>query len=322
MTFIISRTPHRVSLFGGSTDHKAFFDNTPSFVVGFAINQYSYMTARKLPAFHDYKSKIVYSKCEHVNNNRDIEHRIVNKVLETLQINYGVEITHSADIPSGGTGASAAFTVGLLNTLQALERQYSLPKSLAEAAVLLETKCLNEVTGYQDAYFAAYGGFKVIKFSRNDISVQPLITSEDFLNELQESCLLIHTGTKRNTDVAKQCFGHKVDETRLKEILELAELGLEAIRREDIVGMGRLIDNAWQIKKSLSPSVSNPKIDDIYNKIKSIGGYGRLIGAGGAGFILAIFPYKLRAKFLTELKDLTIVPFKICFEGSKIIYAE
>lgn len=324
MSFYISRTPHRISLFGGGTDHKPFFEKHQSFVINMAINQYSYITARKLPAFHDYKTKVVYSEVEHVKENDEIKHRIINKVLETLQIYQGLEIIHSSDIPSGGTGSSAAFTVGLLNVLQALDRRFTSPKGLAESAVLLEREILKEATGYQDAYACSFGGFNLIKFYQDNVNLGPIIVSNEFVRELENSCLLVYVGKRQNERLANTCFNEISYQTeeKLKNVLEIAEKGLIAIRKQDLLTVAKLIDESWQIKKQLSPSVSNQKIDEIYSKIKFAGGFGKLIGAGGGGFILAVFPQEIRAKIVSALSGLTVVPFKISYSGSEIIYAQ
>ena len=323
MAFYISRTPHRLSFFGGGTDLPAYYNKYPSFVIACSINQYSYLMCRKLEKFNDYKSRIIYSKVECVNSNEEIEHNIVRSVLSTLQVNYGVEIIHSADIPSGGTGASATFTVGLLNCLQSMESRFTSPKGLAESAILVETGLLKESTGIQDAYISAFGGLNMIKMSRDSINVYPIICNPSFVNELEQSCLLIHTGVSRpKINISAECFGNiAINEERLHNTAKLAEEGLAAFRSENIMEISKLIGEAWEIKRQLSPNVSNPKIDEICNKIKFMGGNGRLIGAGGGGFVLAMFPKELRSKFLQEFKDLVVVPFKISYGGSAIIYS-
>lgn len=323
MSYYISRTPHRVSFFGGGTDISSYYNQYPSFVIAAGINQYSYISCRPLANFNNYKSRIIYSQVEEINDNYDIQHNIIRNVLQTLQINYGIEIIHSADIPSGGTGSSASFTVGLFNVLQAMEGRFTSAKGLAESAILVENGLLKELTGIQDAYTAAYGGLNIISAHKDNIEVLPLICSSNFINELENSCLLIDTGVKRKQkNVSTECFKNiDINVDKLHNVMEIANLGLKAFRNEDIIQIGKLINEAWEIKRKLSPVVSNQTIDELCSYIKFLGGYPRLIGSGGGGFILTVFPKELKNKFIDTFKNNIKIPLKISYQGSSIIYA-
>lgn len=320
---IISKTPFRVSLVGGGTDYREYFEQYPSITIGFTIDKYSYIIAKKLPKFHNYLSKISYSEVELVKNNKDIKHNIVNKALEVLRIETGIDITHISDIPAGGVASSAAFTIGLINALQTLENKFTKKDILAKTAILLERDCLKETTGEQDAYLCSYGGFNCVSFTKDKVSVQKVICNKNFTKELADSCLLIHTGIHKPVEnLANKCFGNKLNIAALSEIRDMSFKMLDELQFENIQKIGKIISDSWEIKKKLSPNVTNKNTDDICQKIKNMGGHCKLIGSGGRGFVLAVFDKSIRQKMIEEFKELIVVPFEIDFTGSQIIYSE
>jgi D-glycero-alpha-D-manno-heptose-7-phosphate kinase len=322
--WIITKTPNRISFFGGGTDYPEFYTKYPSFVISTAIDKFSYFMIRKMPNFFDYKTRVVYSHVEEVKDNEEIQHKIVNKVLEVLQIKDGLEIIHTSSLPgNSGVGSSSTFTSGLFHGLSSIQGQIVSPRGLAEATILLERDILKETVGIQDAYAAAYGGFNKIAYSQHGITVSPIICSTGFIQELEDSCLLIYTKIKRkSSEIANDCFKqHNPEEQRLIT-RQIAEEGYQAIRAEDIHQIGRLVDKSWEVKRSLSSLVSNPIIDDIYKRAKSLGCYGKVIGAGGGGCMLLIFDKSLKYKVRQEFKEFVAIDFKMCFEGSKVMYVE
>jgi len=322
--WLITKTPNRISFFGGGTDYPEFYNDNPSFVVSSAIDKFSYLMIRKLPKFFDYKSRFVYSETEEVKSHEEIKHRIINKVLEVLKINHGLEIIHTSTLPgNSGVGSSSSFTVGLFNAISSIEGVQTTSKGLAEAAILLERDVLKDVIGIQDAYAAAYGGFNKISFSRHGIHVNPIICSNSFITELEESCILLYTGMKRvSSNVATDCFVLRNPVEERLATRQIAEEGLQAIRNESISQIGKLIDKSWEVKRSLSKTVSNPLIDDIYKRAKYIGCHGKVIGAGGGGCMLLIFDRTLKNKVKNEFKEFVTIDFKLQFEGSKVMYVE
>lgn len=322
--WLITKTPNRISFFGGGTDYAQFYNEHPSFVISSAIDKFSYFMVRKLPKFFDYKSRFVYSETEEVVSHTEIKHKIINKVLEVLNIHYGLEIIHTSTLPgNSGVGSSSSFTVGLFNALCSIEGNQCTPKGLAEASILLERNVIGDTIGVQDSFAAAYGNLNKISFGPNGVVVNPMICSHTFIGELEQSCLLIYTGMKRvSSNIATECFINRNPLEERLAIRQIAEEGLQAFKAEDIHQIGKLIDKSWEVKKSLSNTVSNPTIDEIYKRAKYIGCYGKVIGAGGGGCMLLIFDRTLKNKVKNEFKEFVTIDFKLQFEGSKVMYVE
>ncbi len=322
-SFIIGRTPVRVSYFGGGSDFKEYYDNKECFVISAAINKHSYIMARELPKFHSYKSRIVYSEIETVDDNSEIKHEVINKVLETLHYNSPIELIHASDVPgNSGLGSSSSFAATLLLVISALQSVFTTQKGIAEAVNILESQVLNHFGGVQDSFGCAIGGIKKIEFTKQSNIVNTMILSDEFIKELEESSLLIYTRIPRvSGNISRECFHQKNVEGQRDAIMEIAREGLKAFRNENIMHIGQLIDRSWQIKRSLSPNVSSPVIDEIISRITHLGGYAKLCGSGNGGSILTVFPKEARKTFLQEFKDLTIIPFKIEFDGTRVIYA-
>lgn len=324
---ILVRTPFRISLFGGGSDYPEWYRDNESIVVGMAIKKYSYIIARKLPGFFSYKSRLMYSKIETVNDNNDIEHNLIRESLKYMGIDYGVEVCHYSDLPSrSGIGSSSTFTVGMINAISSLNfRGYS-NLELANAAIDIERNILKETGGHQDQIWAAYGGFNKLVFNHRGFSVNPILIPESFEKDLCSHMILVFTGQDRVSGHIAASYCRNIDSLKKKLIQnqELAHRALEAIRAQDITQIGLLLHEAWNLKKSQSDSISNPTIDSIYEVARSYGAIGgKLLGAGGGGFLLLVFDSKDdKLKAGKELGYLTQVDIEIDYDGSKLLYFE
>lgn len=326
---IITRTPLRVSFFGGGTDYPVWYREHGGAVLSTAIDKCCYITCRRLPPFFDYRSRVSYSKVENVISNDAIEHPSVRGCLQFMGVTEGVEIHHVADLPARtGLGTSSAFTVGLLLGLYALKERMRDKHALAQDAIHVEREVLQEAVGAQDQVAAAYGGFNRINFHTDgSIDVKPLLAPSSRLSELQNHFLLFFTGFARTaSEIAKE----QVKETpkRQAELMTMFQMVDEA---EEIVSnahrpieeFGRLLHEGWKLKKSLTDKITNPQIDEIYEtglKAGAIGG--KLLGAGGGGFMLFFVPPDRRENVIERLNRLLCVPFATSARGSQVIVYE
>lgn len=322
---IISRTPFRMSFFGGGTDYPAWFEHNPGAVLATTINKYCYITCRYLPPFFDHKSRIIYSKMEHVSEINEIDHPAVREVLRYLDIHKGIEIHHDGDLPARtGLGSSSSFTVGLLNSLYALLGRMTSKSKLTEEAIYIEQQMCHENVGCQDQALAAYGGFNFIEFGGSQLlQVNKVIIPSDRLQRFQDHLMLFFTGFSRTASViaAHQIKNIPKKKAELKTMHEMAVHGLELLKEDRLKEFGGLLDEGWQIKRKLSDKISTPKIDEIYDAAKSSGAIGgKLLGAGGGGFVLLFVPPQNQKKVREKLKDLLLVPFEFESLGSQIIF--
>lgn len=322
---IISRTPFRISFFGGGTDYPAWFREHGGAVVATTIDKYCYITCRYLPQFFEYKSRILYSKIEMVKDNADIEHPAVRGVLKELGITEGVEIHHDGDLPARtGLGSSSAFAVGLLNALGALKHKMPEKMQLARDAIHIEQSVLKENVGCQDQVISALGGLQRIEFRVNgSIHADPVIISKDRLNELEDHLLLYFTGLSRIASVIVTEQLERIKESRHK-LARMHQMVDESIAMltgtEDLASFGELLDESWRLKRTLSSKISSPVFDEIYENAKSAGALGgKLLGAGGGGFMLLFAKPNKHAAIKKKLKGLLNVPFHFENEGSRII---
>lgn len=324
---IISRTPYRISFFGGGTDYHAWYREYGGAVLSSTINHYCYLTCRYLPPFFQEKSRIVWSQIEKVNNHAEIQHPAVRAVLQyLLGEKNGVEISHSGDLPArSGLGSSSAFTVGLLNSMNALHTRMSNKRELACEAVHIERDILKENVGVQDQIAVAYGGFnKITILQTGDFVVEPVILPQVRLKELQNHFLLFFTGVSRNaTDIAAEqvkSVGAKKNE--LKAMRQLVDEAIGVLMHSpNIQEFGRLLDETWKLKRSLSSGIAPQFVDDIYAKAKNAGAIGgKLLGAGGGGFMLFFAPPERHPEVMRVLDDLLWVPFSFETAGSNIIF--
>src|SRR3990167_5293304 len=323
---VISRTPFRISFFGGGTDYPTWYKKYGGSVLATAINKYCYLSVRYLPPFFEHKYSIVYSKIESCDEIDEIVHPSVRTVLQYLKINQGLKIHHDGDLPArSGLGSSSAFTVGLLNALYALGGKMINKKQLAKESTYIEQEVLKETVGSQDQVLASYGGFNLITFHTDgEITLKPMTISSKRVEDLQKHLMLFYTGIARTaSDIAKSYVNNM--KSRQKQLDRLQELVSDAFEllnsRKDIKDFGKLLNESWQIKRTLSSTVSNPKIDELYKRALSTGALGgKLTGAGGGGFLLLFVPHSHQAKVRKEFKKLIYVPFKFEREGSQIIF--
>lgn len=323
---IICRTPFRISFFGGGTDYPEWYKNYEGRVISTTINKFSYINCRYLPPFFDYKFRIRYFKREETKNIDEIKHPSVRECLNYLKFTKGVDIVHNADLPArSGLGSSSTFTVGLLHALYSLKNKMIAKKKLASEAIHIEQNLIHENVGSQDQTAAAFGGLNLIKFRNiNDIIVEPVLCNKEFLNKLQSSLLLYFTGFSRTADrfAAKHIKQIKNKNNDLTEMLGLVDEGLSIFNKKTLVNdFGKLLHEQWLLKKSISPTATNNNIDDLYNlgiKNGAIGG--KLLGAGGGGFMLFFVPTSKQKKFKLKLKKYLNVPFKFDKSGSQIVY--
>lgn len=324
---IISKTPVRISLFGGSTDYIPYVEEHGGLVVGTTIDKYIYITARNLPAFFDFKTKVSYSEVEHVKDNKEIKHKIVKGVLEYLGMEQGVEINHMCDVPSwSGVGSSSAFIVGLLNCLQTLEGlNHTDPYSLYKQAVFMEQSVFQECVGLQDSAWAAFGGFNAIKFEPDGkTKVCQFLIDTEVQESIENSLLLFYTGISRQAQQIAQSYVKK-DMSKTIDIHHaikgIAMDAIDPIYEGDIEKLGHLLHDSWMLKKTLSNQISKPQIDNYYDKAIQAGAYGcKITGAGGGGFFLVCANPKYHNEIRNSLKGLLEIPFRFENKGSHILY--
>ncbi|HIN88668.1 MAG TPA: kinase [Nitrospinaceae bacterium] len=326
---IISKTPFRISLFGGGTDYPEWYHENGGSVLATTIDKYCYISCRHLPPFFEHKHRIVYSKIESVKTTDEIQHPVVRAVLSNLSISAGLEIHHDADLPArSGLGSSSSFTVGLINVLNALKGLQISKQDLAKQAIYLEQKVLKETVGSQDQVLAAFGGFNRIDFYPDDsFNISPAIINKDLLGKLQSHMLLLFTGISRfSSEIARDKvsnFSNHFQE--LTQIKAMVDEGMSILQNPStpIIDFGKLMHESWKLKRSLSVKVSTPKIDEIYEagiKAGAIGG--KILGAGGGGFILFFAEPENHNKILERLKSLVHVAFHFDNVGSKIVVYE
>jgi len=325
---IISRTPFRISFFGGGTDYPEWYGKHGGAVLATTIDKYCYINCRYLPPFFEHRFCIVYSKVEHCQTVDEIVHPAVREALHYLDIRRGVEIHHDADIPArSGVGSSSAFTVGLLNALYALKGQMVSKHRLATESVHLEQDILKETVGSQDQVLAAYGGFNHILFHQNgEISVTPITVGADRIKELASHLMLFYSGIKRTASNIAESFVSGIDDRRrqLRIMKDLVDESISIISCDrDILEFGELLHEAWLAKRSLSVSISNSDVDALYDAARTAGATGgKLVGAGGGGFLLLFVPPSKRRNVQEKLNTLIHVPFKFEFAGSQIIFCD
>lgn len=323
---IISRTPFRVSFFGGGSDYPAWYQEHGGQVLATTIDKYCYISCRYLPPFFEHKYRIVYSKIEDVKEISDIQHPAVKSVLSWMKSERGLEIHHDGDLPArSGLGSSSSFTVGLINVLMAMKGQRISSEDVAKSAIHIEQNVIKENVGSQDQISAAHGGFNHIEFKTdNSIDVKPVILPQEKLEELENHLMLFFTGFSRYaSDIAKSKIANfKNRVTELKRMKEMVDEAISILQsgNNSLDDFGRLLDESWGHKRSLSDKVSTPAIDEIYHEAIKTGALGgKILGAGGGGFLLLFVRPELHNKVREKFKDLVYVPFKFENSGSKIV---
>jgi D-glycero-alpha-D-manno-heptose-7-phosphate kinase len=324
---IICRTPLRISLFGGGTDYPIWYREHGGQVISFTINKYSYITLRKLPPFFDYQYRIRYYQTEEVKQIADIMHPVVREGLRHHKIDEPLEVVHTSDLPArSGLGSSSTFTVGFHHALHTLKHYLPTKRELALNAINFEQEILAESVGSQDQVAAAFGGFNHITFGGNaEFQVNPLAVSSQNIDSLQQHLLLCFTGFQRNaSDVAlEQINTTQSKYGELKVIDQICSEGLQALNAQNICfeQIGLLLHRQWEVKRGLTKLVSNSVIDEIYELGRNAGAYGgKLLGAGGGGFMLFLADPSCHLNIQAQLKKYMFVPVRMEVTGSSIIY--
>ena len=323
---IITRTPFRISFFGGGTDYPAWYREHGGAVLSTTIDKYCYITCRNLPPFFEHKHRIVYSRIENARENNDIEHPAVRAVFNWANVVDGLEIHHDGDLPArSGLGSSSAFTVGLAHALYGLRGQMVSKSTLARDAIHVEQDLIGENVGSQDQVSAAYGGFNRIDFHRDDtFDVAPVILPALRRDELRNHLMLCFTGVSRIADaIAKsQIDNLKNRKTELNSMREMVNEAVAILEdsRVSIDEFGKLLDVGWRYKRSLSDQVSTPQIDQIYEEAMRAGAVGgKILGAGGGGFMLLFAKPERHAAIRARLKELVHVNFNFDDSGSRVV---
>ena len=325
---IITSTPYRISFFGGGTDYPVWFREHGGAVLATSINRYCYISCRFYPPFFEHKHRIVWSQIELVQDTADIKHPAVREAIRYLKIPEGLEIHHDGDLPARtGLGSSSAFAVGILHALYALKGELVSKGRLATEAIHLEQNLLQENVGVQDQITTAHGGLNLVEIDRSGgFQVRPVPISALRRQALHEHMLLIYTGIARTASLvaAKQIESIPDKAAVLKRMHAMVYEAVDVLTgNNDLRDFGALLHETWELKRSISPEVSTPMIDDIYARARSAGAIGgKLLGAGGGGFVLLFVEPKKRQAVLEALKEFLMVPFEIEANGTHVVFYE
>ena len=323
---VISRTPFRVSFFGGGTDYPSWYQEHGGAVLATTIDKYCYLTCRYLPPFFTHRFRIVWSKIEVCQSIDEILHPAVREALRYFGIDSGLSIHHEGDLPArSGIGSSSAFTVGIMHALYALQGQMVSKLKLARESIYIEQEILKETVGSQDQTSASYGGLNHITFSQNgEITVQKLTIKNERAQDLNDHLMLFYTGIERTADDIAQSYVPEIESKsrQLNLISEMVDEGITILNSsESILRFGRLLDDAWKVKRSLSDQVTNAVIDQLYASAISAGAIGgKITGAGGGGFLLVFAEPHFHKKIKEKLGKLIHIPFDFEYSGSQIIF--
>ncbi|MBI4398823.1 MAG: kinase [Candidatus Omnitrophica bacterium] len=327
--WIISRTPYRISFFGGGTDYPEWYLKEGGAVLSTTIDKYCYLSCRFLPRFYNIKHRIVWSHIETVSSTHEILHPVVREAIRFLELDEdaGFEIHHQGDLPArSGIGSSSSFTVGLLNALVQLNKGISWGKQeLALKAIELEQQVLREKVGSQDQMAASHGGLNLIRFSENgSIKVQSADIGEARVRELESNLCLLYLGTNRLGSEIASSITSNIDQkaSALRHMHSMVDEAVSILKGDgDLSNWGRLLHESWLLKKSLSRKVTNTLIDHVYETARTHGALGgKLLGAGGTGFMIFYVPMENQPAVINALSHYFWVPFNFEFEGSSIIY--
>lgn len=326
---IISKTPLRMSFFGGGTDFKDYFEKSKfgyGSTISTALNMFAYITVNK--RFDD-KIRVVYYGNELVDSVDELKHDIVRNALKITGIKEGIEIVYSADIPLSGAGiglsSSSALAVGVLNALHAYKGEFATPEQLAREACHIEIDCIGQRIGIQDQYAVAYGGFRRYRFySNGEVCAEPVLCKKEYVEALKENLLLYYTGNGRDSrkilNEQSDTISQKIE--RLDKLVEAVDHNYSYLANGQVDMWGKELDEAWQIKKAFASGVSNPEIDEMYNIAKTAGTMGgKILGAGGGGFMLLYVPGDKQTAVREAMKTYREVAFDFEATGSQIIFA-
>lgn len=322
---VITKTPFRMSFFGGGTDYPEFFKEYGGSVLSTTFDKYCYVTVRHLPKFFEYTNQISYSRIEHVKNIEEIKNPAVRETMRFLDMRE-LHVGYDTDLPArSGLGSSSSFVVGMLNGFYSLKGKYADKKKLADEAIYIERVLCKENGGIQDQIAAAYGGFNRITFKDTGYSVEPVVLRNSRKDELNQNLMLFFTGFSRiSSDIAN--IQKQETKNRVRELLEMLNLVEEAQKilvdtHSDLNEFGKLLHYTWELKRGITSKISTDSIDTIYKKALEAGAVGgKLLGAGGGGFMLFYVEKDKRARVREALGDLLYVPFEFENEGAKIMY--
>ncbi len=322
---IISQTPFRMSFFGGGTDMEEYFKEYGGAVLSTSFDKYCYVNVRHLPRFFDYSTEVSYSKTERVTSVNDLQHPAIRNAMKMLDM-HEIRLTYEADLPArSGLGTSSSFAVGMLNAFYALKGKYADKKKLADEAIYLERVLCNEAGGWQDQIAASYGGFNRINFNADGYEVLPLIISPERKKELNKNLMMFFTGfTRFSSDVQKANKLDKKDKIgQLQEMYALVDEAEKVLTNNecDLNEFGRLLDHTWKLKRQTGAAVSTDSIDHLYAKGIEAGALGgKLLGAGGGGFLVFYVEPEYHNAVKTAMSDLMYIPFEFENGGTRIIH--
>lgn len=321
---IITKTPYRISFFGGGSDYPIWYKKYGGKVLSTTIDKHIYLTCRFLPKFFGHKYRVVWSKIETVNKINNIKHPAVKGLLNYLKINNGLEIHYDGDLPAkSGMGSSSCFSVGLFNAIYNLQNKNIKSFDLAKKTINFEQKYMHETVGSQDQIAAAVGGFNKIYFNKNETYSIKKIPNKN-LRLLNDNLLLLYSGIQRKAHNIANSYINELSKSYKQNIIKLmnyVDLGEQLIVQGQLEDFGKLLHDAWLEKKSLGSKITNNKIDQLYEfalKNGAIGG--KLLGAGGGGFLLIYMAKQKQKKFLSKLKRIVNIPFRFSQEGSKVVF--
>lgn len=322
---IITKTPFRMSFFGGGTDMEDFFRQYGGAVLSTTFDKYCYVNVRHLPRFFDYTTEISYSKTERVKSIEDIEHPAIRNAMKMLDM-HEIRLTYEADLPArSGLGTSSSFAVGMLNAFYALKGKYVDKKELADEAIYLERVLCAEAGGWQDQIAASFGGFNRINFNADGYEVLPVIISPERKRRLNDNLLMFFTGfTRFSSDVQKANRQGYHDKTaELKEMLSLVDDAERVLTDKtiDLDDFGRLLDHTWKLKRQTGAAISTDSIDALYSKGIAAGALGgKLLGAGGGGFLVFYVQPEYRESVMNAMSNLLYIPFRFEDGGTRVIH--
>ena len=322
---ILTKTPFRMSFFGGGTDMPEFFREHGGAVISTTFDKYCYVSVRHLPRFFSYQNQFTYSKIERVNDPAEFEHPAVRAAMKYMDM-HELIINYDADLPARtGLGTSSSFAVGMLNAFYALKGKYADKRRLADDAIYLERELCRESGGWQDQIAASFGGFNRINFNADGYEVLPMIISPERKKQLNQNLMMFFTGfTRFSSDVQKVNASGKVDKTgQLKEMLSLVDDAERVLtdKEKNLDDFGRLLDHTWKLKRQTGSAVSTNSIDELYAKGMAAGALGgKLLGAGGGGFLVFYVQPERQDAVRWAMRDLLYIPFKFEDSGTRIIH--
>ena len=323
---IITKTPFRMSFFGGGTDMEDYFKENGGAVISTTFDKYCYVNIRHLPRFFDYSTELSYSKTERVTDVKDIQHPAIREAMKMLDM-HEIRLTYEADLPArSGLGTSSSFAIGMLNAFYALKGKYADKRKLADEAIYLERVLCNEAGGWQDQIAASFGGFNRIEFNTDGYEVRPIIINPERKKQLNGNLMMLITGFTRLSSELQKANNVSGTEDKRKKLKQMYELVNEAEqvlvnKNRDLDDFGRLLDTTWKLKKGTGSSISTGSIDELYDKGMKAGALGgKLLGAGGGGFLLFYVQPENQKLVKEAMSDLMYIPFRFEDAGTQVIH--